>query len=174
MSDLGNKEVFAKNLKHYMELNEKNRNDLCKDLGFKYSTVTDWINGNIYPRIDKIEMLANYFKIEKSDLIENKPKHSINNNDKIYMCPVYNQFNPKENPYWENNSIQGRIPIDVKMFNISNPRDCFFIKVNYDSMNYVIKNGQYALIQKQRSFKEGDIILIIGDRKSTRLNSSHS
>lgn len=74
MSDLGNKEIFSKNLKYYMTINNKTRNDVCKDLNFKYTTFTDWYNGNIYPRIDKIEMLANYFRIEKSDLIENKEK----------------------------------------------------------------------------------------------------
>ena len=74
MSDLGNKEIFKKNLKYYMELNKKDRNDICRDLGFAYTTFADWYNGKIYPRIDKIEMLANYFHIKKSDLIENKEK----------------------------------------------------------------------------------------------------
>ncbi|QAT43476.1 helix-turn-helix domain-containing protein [Aminipila luticellarii] len=74
MSDLGNKEIFAKNLNYYMDLNGKARNDICNDLGFPYSTFTDWTNGNVYPRIDKIEMLANYFGVEKSDLIEDKSK----------------------------------------------------------------------------------------------------
>ncbi|SEP04074.1 helix-turn-helix domain-containing protein [Propionispora vibrioides] len=72
MSDLGNKEIMSKNLKFYMEKYKKDRNQVCNDLGFKYSTFTDWVNGNKYPRIDKIEMLANYFGIQKSDLIEEK------------------------------------------------------------------------------------------------------
>lgn len=71
MSDLGNKEIFAKNLKYYMDLNQKDRNDICRDLGFAYTTFAEWYNGKIYPRIDKIEMLAKYFNIKKSDLIEN-------------------------------------------------------------------------------------------------------
>lgn len=72
MSDLGNKEVLAKNLNYYMTLRGKDRNDICNDLGFKYTTLTDWVTGKKYPRIDKIEILANYFGILKSDLIENK------------------------------------------------------------------------------------------------------
>ena len=98
MSDLGNKEIFSKNLKYYMELNHKDRNDICHDLGFKYSTVTDWINGNIYPRIDKIEMLANYFYIEKSDLIEDpsKKESSSSSNTLFYMCPLYNKILSEE------------------------------------------------------------------------------
>lgn len=83
MNDLGNKEIFAKNLKYYMTINNKTRNDVCKDLNFKYTTFTDWYNGNIYPRIDKIEMLANYFRIEKSDLIESRNKSTDNSNSAI-------------------------------------------------------------------------------------------
>lgn len=76
MSDLGNKDILAKNLKRYMELKDVDRNTLSEVLEVPYSTLSDWINANKYPRIDKIEMLANYFKIEKSDLIE-RPRPDI-------------------------------------------------------------------------------------------------
>lgn len=74
MSDLGNKEIFAKNLQYYMKINNKTRTDVCRDLEIPYSTFTDWCNANIYPRIDKIQLLANYFSIQKADLVENKEK----------------------------------------------------------------------------------------------------
>ena len=75
MSDLGNKEIFAKNLRYYMDLKGINQTELCNALGFKFMTVSDWANAKSYPRIDKIEMMANYFKIQKSDLIEDKKKY---------------------------------------------------------------------------------------------------
>lgn len=74
MSDIGNKEILAKNLKYYLDLNHKDRKQICKDLNIKYSTFSEWMNANKYPRIDKIELLANYFGIQKADLIENKDK----------------------------------------------------------------------------------------------------
>lgn len=74
MSDLGNKEIFAKNLKYYMKYYNKDRNQICEALNIPYTTFADWYNGVTYPRIDKIELLANYFNIKKSDLIENKYK----------------------------------------------------------------------------------------------------
>lgn len=83
MSDLGNKEIMAKNIKYYMDLHGKTRNEICEALGVKYTTFSDWVKGNSYPRIDKIELLANYFGIEKSDLVEDKTKQlntdAINN-----------------------------------------------------------------------------------------------
>ena len=61
---------MAKNIKRLMKEKGKDRNDVCKDLGFKYTTFTDWVNGNTYPRIDKIEMMANYFGVSKAELVE--------------------------------------------------------------------------------------------------------
>lgn len=72
MSDLGNKEVFAKNLNRLMSNKGVTRADVCESLGVSYSTFADWCNGKKYPRIDKIEMLANYFHVKKSDLVERK------------------------------------------------------------------------------------------------------
>jgi len=67
---IGNKEVLAKNLKKYIAKSGKDRGDIAADLGMSYSTLTDWINGNKYPRINNIEKLAIYFNVSKSDLIE--------------------------------------------------------------------------------------------------------
>lgn len=69
---MDNKSIFAKNLKRQMELKGKSRRDVCAALGFSYYTFSDWVNGKKYPRMDKVEMLADYFGILKSDLIEEK------------------------------------------------------------------------------------------------------
>ncbi len=70
MSDIGNKEIFAINLSFYMDKKKVDRYQLCDDLDFKYSTLCEWLSAKKYPRIDKIEKLANYFDIPKSALIE--------------------------------------------------------------------------------------------------------
>lgn len=67
-----NKMVMAKNIKMYMERKGVSNQQLCDDLGFKYTTFMDWIKAVTYPRIGKIEAMANYFGIQKSDLIEDK------------------------------------------------------------------------------------------------------
>lgn len=92
MSDLGNKEVMSKNLKYYIERSGKDRRELAEIWGFPYSTITEWINGKKYPRIDRIEIMANYFGILKSDLIEDKQRQSTNNElsekKKLFMQKV--------------------------------------------------------------------------------------
>ena len=72
MSNIGNKKTMAENISHYIELSGKTQKDLAAEVGVAYSTFNDWVNGKKYPRIDKIEMLAELFGILKSDLIEDK------------------------------------------------------------------------------------------------------
>lgn len=69
---MDNKSIFAKNLKRQMELSGKSRRDVCQALDFSYFTFSDWVNGKKYPRMDKVEKLADYFGILKSDLIEER------------------------------------------------------------------------------------------------------
>ena len=71
-SGIGNKEIMAKNLKFYIERSGKSQKELAELVGVAASTFNDWVKGKKYPRIDKIEILSNYFGILKSDLIEDK------------------------------------------------------------------------------------------------------
>ncbi len=41
--------------------------------GFKHNTFSDWVNAKTYPRIDAIELMANYFGISKAFLVECQP-----------------------------------------------------------------------------------------------------
>ena len=72
MSNSKSKEIFSANLEKLMASRDVDRNKLCSDLGLKYTTVRDWLKGITYPRIGKIELLADYFGVNKSDLIEDK------------------------------------------------------------------------------------------------------
>ena len=82
MSNIGNKETMSKNLKYYIEKSGQDRKTLAKIWGFPYSTVTDWINGNKYPRIDRIEVMAEYFGVLKSDLIEERTPEQLKAKEK--------------------------------------------------------------------------------------------
>lgn len=66
------KNIFAKNLMYWLKERGKTQTDLMKDLALSSSTVSDWCNAKKYPRMDKIQMLADYLSINKSDLTESK------------------------------------------------------------------------------------------------------
>jgi peptidase S24-like protein len=90
---LGNKNIMADNIQYYMDRRGIDRNTLCKDLGLPYMTVSDWLNAKSYPRIDKIELLANYFNIKKSNLVE-KRANIQSKADTTALTAVYEQLEP--------------------------------------------------------------------------------
>lgn len=65
------KEVFSHNLRTYMSSLGITQTDLMNDLNLPSATVSSWVNGQRMPRMDKIQLLADYMHITKSDLIEN-------------------------------------------------------------------------------------------------------
>lgn len=93
MSDLGNKQVMAENLRFYLNAKGITQAELCATLNIKPNTFSDWINAKTYPRIDKIELLANFFGIEKSDLIE---KHEEEDENLIIINRKAKEMTPEQ------------------------------------------------------------------------------
>lgn len=81
MSENEYKKIFSKNLRYYMNKNNKKQSDLINDLGFSSSTISNWCTGEKLPRMDKVQILADYFHINKSDLLEDK---STSNEEETY------------------------------------------------------------------------------------------
>ena len=161
MSDLGNKKIFAKNLKYYMELNNKSRVDVCSDLDIPYSTFTDWCNGNIYPRIDKIEMLANYFEIKKSDLVEDKTIKKENNSNSAVVF-IYGNI-PAGIPMEciEDVIDTEEIPADM----LKGGKQYFGLKVKGNSMEPEYLDGDTLILEKADNCESGDdaVIMVNGN-----------
>ena len=67
-----NREVMARNIKNNMEKLGVNATEVCRSLGIKQNTFSDWLHAKTYPRIDKIEKMARYFGISKSELVEDQ------------------------------------------------------------------------------------------------------
>lgn len=89
MSEDESRKIFSKNLRYFMNLNNVTQNDLMNDLDLPSATVSSWVNGVRLPRMEKIQMLSNYFGINAASLIndwENDYHESlISNNTKATL-----------------------------------------------------------------------------------------
>lgn len=72
MASIGNMQVMAENLQYYMQIYNLSQKELAEIAQVKESTFSEWVNAKKYPRIDKVELMANYFGINKSGLIEKR------------------------------------------------------------------------------------------------------
>lgn len=89
MSENDYKKIFSKNLRYYMSKSNKKQSDLINDLGISSSTLSNWCTGEKLPRMDKVQVLADYFHINKSDLIEEKKQAD----DTPAILQYYNKLN---------------------------------------------------------------------------------
>jgi len=148
--------INQNNIKEKKEKIDKYVNSFDKD---DRKGIREFINIIIKELIEdlKVKSVFHYFY----SLIDNK-KENINNilPNKFYMTPVYGRISAGQ-PNWAEECIEGRIPIDPEMMNITNPEECFFLKVNGESMNKEIKNGAYALIRKTDFVENGDIAVVL-------------
>lgn len=86
------KRIFSKNLNYYLRSHQKTQKEVAEKLGISLSTFSSWCTGNKMPRMGKIQALADYFGIQKSDLIEDKPATSISELTKR----IYPDWHPGE------------------------------------------------------------------------------
>lgn len=90
------KRVLARNLKRYMQESGKSQKEIAEVVGVSAPTFNEWINAKKYPRIDKIQIMADYFGIKKSDLIEEKISDDLQNKNDIATDIVQRLSSDKE------------------------------------------------------------------------------
>lgn len=157
MSSLGNKEIMANNIRFYLSQNGISQTEICQTLGFSMSTFSDWVHARTYPRIDKIELMANYFGIEKSDLVEERTKSQragveINVLGRVAAgIPI--------------NAITEIIDTEEISEDLAKTGDFFALKIKGDSMEPRIVDGDVVIVKQQEDAENGDtvIALVNGD-----------
>ncbi len=160
MTNQKNKNILSYNLSYLMKKYGKSRNDICRDLGIKYSTLSEWISGAKYPRIDKIELLAEYFSVQKSELIEDRfslPKeaYSLPHMQKI---PILGRISAGS-PLYAEQHIEGYTFTDL-----NSGADYFALRVKGDSMTAArINDGDVLIVRRQDIVENGEIAVVIVD-----------
>ena len=88
--------------------------------------------------------------------------------DKLFLIPIVGKVAAGK-PIFANENIEGYLPIDPLMYNLTSPNGFFFLQIQGESMNKLIKNGSFALIKKQDYAENGDVIVAIvnGDDEAT-------
>lgn len=154
MNDDQFKRIFSKNLNKYMQLNGKNQIDIINDLGFNKSSVSTWCNGTRLPRMDKVDTLAKYFNINRSDLIEERDNNPA----------------PKPNRIPVLGSVPAGVPIeaiedvvdfeDIPLEWLNGGREYFGLKVKGDSMFPKYMENDTIIVRKESDCENGQDCIV--------------
>ena len=169
MSDEQQKKIFSNNLLRLMSERNKTRNEVSSETGIKYATLCEWINRRKYPRIDKIQLLADYFHVKKSDLIEDKNGEECKDSffDDPRILPIKKKKIPLlggvacgEPVFHEEFESYVEVTTDIKAD--------FALKAIGDSMiNIGIKDGYIVFIRQQPAVDNGEVAAVNIDGEFT-------
>ena len=153
-------QIFTENLNRLMEMQDVKQSDICRYLNVSKATVSTWCRGEKFPRIDKVDMLARLFGVDRSALIgEATPEVT----DDVVRLPVLSDVaagyenNRIVMEDWEGESIE--IP---RSYLKGHPvKDYFMLRVQGDSMYPLYMAGDIVLVLKQATLnRSGDIGVI--------------
>lgn len=69
-------EIVSKNIMKYLEINGKTQTEVAKVIGVSPTTFNSWCTGNAIPRAGALQSLADYFGIQKSDILKDEDEET--------------------------------------------------------------------------------------------------
>lgn len=162
---LGNK---IKTLRNELNISQE---ELAKKINVSPSTIAMYETNRRQPNYDVLLKLSNIFECSMDYLLGNSDKRNSNKtmvSSPFINIPVIGKIAAGK-PILAQENIEGILPVDPKLFGITNAEEYFYLRVSGNSMNQKIKNGDFALIHKQNYAENGDIIVAIvnGDDEAT-------
>lgn len=141
--------VFAQNLQRLMNESKIDRNKLCDDLGFKYSTVSEWLSAKKYPRNDKIDALVAYFNVPRYVLTEKHATQLLS--DSQLLIPLIGRCAAGLSCFAEDN-ITNYIRTDRDV--LLEGYEHFWLTVKGDSMEPELHENDLVLVRKQDTLEK--------------------
>ena len=176
------KKIFNKHLPSLKELNLNN--DLLDIMlkmsidSSKYSKDFDILVSELPKELqDKVYEISSKILSETSEIMKNainsiniRTKYNIDDNigNKLFSIPILGKITAGQ-PILAEEYLEGYLPVDPNIYGMTTPDDYFYLKVSGESMNLKVHNGDYALIHKQDTAEDGDIVVAIvnGDDEAT-------
>lgn len=153
-------DILVKNLLFYLNKLDLTQTEFAREMKYPETTVSNWFNKNTYPRPDKIQEIANYFGIRRTDLTESSedPQAPLKNAQSI---PILGTI-AAGSPILAEENIVDYFLIDSRV------RADFGLRVKGDSMvNANIYDGDIVFIKKQPTLENGEIGAILLDDEAT-------
>lgn len=145
--------IFVSNLKYYMTTKNKTQSDISKALHIPLSTISSWYNGASYPRVDKMQALADYFNISMRNLTDKQNNDLIPSN--IINIPLYKPAETILDLFQQHREYSHcALPVDK----LNSNREYFGTIARYDNnIDVGIRKDDYLIFEKTDTLKNGQL-----------------
>lgn len=142
--------------------------DLANKLECSKSVIGLYESETRKPSMEVLLKLSDIFNCSIDYLLRKSDIKTVDLKDKLFLIPIVGKVAAGQ-PILTDENIEGYLPIDPLMYNLTSPNGFFFLQIQGESMNKLIKNGSFALIKKQDYAEDGDVIVAIvnGDNEAT-------
>lgn len=159
--------IISDNLKRLMEEHEISNIELSEKIGVSQSTVGKWLLQKSVPRMGAIEKLADYFNVNKSDILENKPVAVMLPAHEYSLWPFTTGAGVADYEFSSESLEKISIP-DQFLGKYAGRKDIIIFEVNGESMNKIIPSHSYVAVEyKNIDYcpQTGDVVVfrILGD-----------
>lgn len=159
------KEVVAKNLELQLAKRGIDQTVMARDLEIPETTVSNWMLAKTYPRPDKIQLMADYFNVRRSDLTEERPSNLVEVSPQTVKIPILGVIACGD-PILAEENITGYLYESPE----SLPGGTlFYLEAKGNSMEPKIPDGSLVMIREQSEVEYGEIaaVLVNGDSEAT-------
>ena len=142
--------------------------ELAKKVNTSRSNIANYEVDKNMPSIDMLDKLSEALNVSTDTLLGKESIKEIDLKEKLFLIPIVGRV-PAGEPLLADENIEGYLPIDPIMYNLSSPDNLFFLRVVGESMNKVVTNGSFVLVKKQDYAETGDVVvaLVNGDNEAT-------
>lgn len=155
MTDQEQKIIFSQNLNRYLERANKTQKEVADKIGVSPQTFNTWIQAIALPRMGKVQKLADYFGIDKSDLIDAKPNTAEHRKKKGIVINVYGRV-AAGIPFEMIDDILDTEEISEEL---ARTGEFFGLQIKGDSMEPRIVDGDVVIVRQQEDAENGDIVI---------------
>ena len=154
MTDEMQRKIFARNLNRYISNSGKSQKEIAKTLEFNYKTFCGWCNEISMPSMGKVQKIADYFGIGKSDLLDDK---IVQASIKAVRIPVLGRV-AAGIPF---DAIEEIVDYEEIPEAMAREGEYFGLRIKGDSMEPKISNGDIVIVRKQDDADDGDIVIAL-------------
>ena len=153
MTEDEQKVIFSTNLNHLLDKYDKLQKEVAADIGVTPQRFNQWVKGQGVPRMHIIQKLADYFNVQKTDLIDPPQLNSTSAGVRIPVLGDVAAGIPIE-------AIEDVLDYEDISVQLAVTGEFFGLRIHGNSMEPRICEGDVVIVRVQSDAESGKVVIV--------------